>query len=86
MPRISQFYGILVYMYYRDHPPPHFHALYGDHEALVDIATGTILAGVLPRRATALVAEWAGARRAELLENWELARASQPLNSIQPLD
>jgi len=43
MPRISRFYGILIYMYYRDHPPPHFHALYGDHEALIDILTGELL-------------------------------------------
>ena len=40
MPRISQFYGILIYMYYRDHAPPHFHAIYGDDEALVDIGSG----------------------------------------------
>lgn len=73
MPRISQFYGILIYMYYRDHPPPPFHAIYGEYEALVDISTGAIIAGGLPRRATELVAEWAKARRAKLMENWERA-------------
>jgi Domain of unknown function (DUF4160) len=86
MPRISQFYGILIYMYYRDHPPPHFHALYGEYEALVDIATGGIIAGALPRRATELVVEWAVARQAELMENWERARTAQPLNPVAPLD
>jgi len=51
MPRLSQFYGIVIYMYYRDHAPPHFHAIYGEDEAAIEIATGTILAGSLPRRA-----------------------------------
>ncbi|MCO6498116.1 MAG: DUF4160 domain-containing protein [Chitinophagaceae bacterium] len=37
MPRISAFYGILVYMYYNDHEPPHFHAIYGDYEVLINI-------------------------------------------------
>lgn len=86
MPRISQFYGILIYMYYRDHAPPHFHAIYGDHEALVEIATGAVIAGSLPRRAKDLVLEWAAARRPELAENWERARSAQPLNQIAPLD
>lgn len=51
MPRISEFYGILIYMYYQDHAPPHFHAIYGEHEAEIEIATGGVLHGYLPRRA-----------------------------------
>jgi len=57
MPRISQFYGIAVYMYYRDHAPPHFHAIYGEYEAEVEIASAALLEGKLPRRAKALVRE-----------------------------
>jgi hypothetical protein len=57
VPRISQFYGIAIYMYYRDHPPPHFHAIYGEFEALIDVASGAVIEGVLPRRANDLVAE-----------------------------
>jgi hypothetical protein len=86
MPRISTFYGIAIYMYYRDHAPPHFHALYGEHEAEVEIATAAVLAGVLPRRAQALVTDWATARREALQRNWDLARAGQPLDPIDPLD
>jgi hypothetical protein len=85
MPRISQFYGIAVYMYYRDHAPPHFHAIYGEYDAEVEIATGQVIQGELPRRATTLVSEWAQVHRDELKENWDLARAAQPLNPIQPL-
>lgn len=86
MPRLSQFYGISVYMYYQDHLPTHFHAIYGEHEAIIDIETGTVLDGRLPRRALSLVREWAALHRDELRRNWELARASQPLQSIPPLD
>jgi Domain of unknown function (DUF4160) len=54
VPRISAFYGIAIYMYYRDHAPPHFHAIYGEHEATVAIETADVLEGKLPRRARAL--------------------------------
>ena len=59
MPRISTFYGIAIYMYYKDHAPPHFRAIYGDHEATIDIQTLEIHDGSLPRRAKDLVLEWA---------------------------
>ena len=86
MPRISQFYGIAIYMYYRDHAPPHFHAIYGEKEAAFEIATGTTLIGKLPRRAHALVEEWAAMRRPELEHDWDLALTGQPLLPIDPLD
>lgn len=86
MPRISSFYGIAIYMYYRDHSPPHFHAFYGDHEATVSIESGEILDGRLPRRARSLVSEWALAHQDELRRSWDLARASQPLPTIEGLD
>lgn len=86
MPRISEFYGIAVYIYYRDHNPPHFHAIYGESEAIVEIRTGDILEGRLPRRAAKLVSEWCEIRREALLADWALAEAQQPLLPIQPLD
>jgi hypothetical protein len=85
MPRLSQFYGIAIYMYCRDHAPPHFHAIYGEHEAVFQIATGMVLAGRLPRRARALVEDWLAAHRAELQQDWDLAAANQPLLPIPPL-
>ncbi|HMS89422.1 MAG TPA: DUF4160 domain-containing protein [Acidimicrobiales bacterium] len=60
MPRICSFYGIVIVMYFDDHPPPHFHARYGEHEAQVAIATGDVLHGSLPRSASRLVKEWTG--------------------------
>ena len=86
MPRISQFFGVVIYMYYNDHLPPHFHAEYGEHEAVYEIDTLDILRGELPRRAHALVVEWAIAHRAELRANWAKARAQEPLQDIEPLD
>lgn len=85
MPRISAFYGIVIAMYFDDHPPPHFHAKYGDHQAQVGILTGEILNGDLPRRALILVQEWAALHREELLLDWERAARQEPLVSIAPL-
>jgi hypothetical protein len=86
MPCISQFLGISIYMYYNDHVPPHFHAEYGEHEAMYAIDTLEILRGGLPRRVHALVMEWASMHRADLKANWELASASNALRKIDPLD
>jgi hypothetical protein len=86
MPRISEFFGIVIAMHYNDHSPPHFHAKYAEHEATFNIDTLAVLEGALPRRATALVLEWAELRRAELAEDWDLARAGRPLRRIAPLE
>jgi hypothetical protein len=67
MPTISMFYGIVIQMFWADHAPPHFHALYAEHEALINIKTLEILKGELPKRALALVLEWASEHRVELI-------------------
>ncbi len=86
MPTISWFYGIAIRMFVVDHPPPHFHAAYGEHEATVSIETGEVLEGRLPRRAVKLVADWAALHRAELLANWEMARRGDQPERIAGLD
>jgi hypothetical protein len=86
MPEISRFYGLVIYMYAQDHPPPHFHAAYGDEVAQIDIRTGEVLEGHLPRRALRLVQDWAELHRQELLENF--ARLQQEIarfRKIEPL-
>jgi hypothetical protein len=85
MPTISTFYGILIQMFWRDHAPPHFHALYGEYEALIDIRTFEVIEGSMPRRALALVMEWASEHRAELMEDWELCSRMQRPKKITPL-
>jgi len=86
MPEVTRFFGIVVRMYFRDHSPAHFHAEYGEYEALVEIETLAILRGELPRRAMALVLEWAALHRQELRADWERARGGTPLEPIAPLD
>lgn len=86
MPQISVFYGIVIAMFFKDHVPPHFHAYYGNDEATINIETGELIDGRLPKRALRLVRAWAKAHRGELLVNWELARRPAPLNQIAPLD
>ena len=86
MPRISEFYGIAIYMYYRDHPPAHFHAIYGDYEALIGIDTLDVYKGWLPGRGMSLVLDWASRHGTQLQENWSRARARLPLLPIPPLD
>jgi len=85
MPRISEFYGIIIEMYWSDHNPPHFHAKYGEYRSEIEIRTLGILRGRLPAKATALVIEWAALHQAELLAQWERARNHEPLEKIEPL-
>ena len=85
VPRISAFYGIVIAMYFDDHPPPHFHAKYAEHEAQIVIETGAVLSGSLPRRALGLVQEWVLLHRDELVEDWRRAERQEPLASIEPL-
>jgi hypothetical protein len=86
MPTLSCFYGIVVQMFFSDYAPPHFHALYGEEEALVDIRTLAVIRGKLPGRALALVGEWANQHRAELMEAWNRCAANQPPSKIPPLE
>jgi hypothetical protein len=86
MPTVSWFYGIAIRMYFKDHPPPHFEAVYGEHEANVSIASGEVIEGRLPTTAARLVKQWAIAHQAELQENWNRARAKVPLERIAGLD
>jgi hypothetical protein len=86
VPRISAFYGITIWMYWNEgaHPRPHFHARHAGQAASVDFA-GVLIAGSLPRRALALVEEWAALHKDELAANWERARRDEPLEPIDAL-
>ena len=86
MPEISRFYGLIIKMFFKDHNPPHFHAEYGDDEAIVDIQTLEIIEGKLPNRAKLLVIEWAILHRKELLRNWEKGKTPDTLDKIEPLN
>ncbi|MFN9637512.1 MAG: DUF4160 domain-containing protein, partial [Synechococcaceae cyanobacterium] len=85
MPVISRFLGIAIAILYRDHEPPHFHAIYGDYEITVTIADG-VVTGQFPRRALSHVLEWYQQHREELTLDWERARRYEPLSPIAPLE
>lgn len=86
MPEISRFFGIVIAIFYNDHAPPHFHVKYNDYRATISISDLKILEGSLPKRALYLVKEWATQHCSELLEDWNLAQAKQPLKPINPLE
>lgn len=84
MPTISRFYGIVVFMNYNEHNPPHFHAIYQEQEVSIDIQSG-LVQGKMSKRALRMLFEWTGKHKDELMENWELARNRKKLNKIKPL-
>jgi hypothetical protein len=86
MPKICEFFGIAIYVYYREHQPAHFHAIYAGDEVLVDIETLSVLRGKLPPRAMGLVIEWATLYKDELKIVWERAVKHRSLGKIDPLE
>lgn len=86
MPEISRFLGMIIRMYWDEHPPPHFHVQYGDCQAQVRIDTLEIVEGKLPRRAYSLLVEWALLHRPELRSNWERSERGEPLMAVAPLE
>lgn len=82
MPEIARFYGIIIKLFFSDHPPPHFHVVYGEFNALFDIETLDMIEGDLPNRAKMLVIEWATRYQTELLEMW----TTQQFHKLPPLE
>lgn len=86
MPTISHFFGIFIRMYFNDHPPPHFHAIYNDFQAVINIEKIEVIEGFLPQRALNLVFEWTQIHQTELLADWELCNSKQQPFKIAPLE
>ena len=86
MPRVSTFHGIAINMYYNDHDPAHFHAIYGGVQASYTISPTGLLKGRLPSRQHQLVIEWASAHADELAGNWRKARSDESMDRISGLE
>jgi len=86
MPVISYYFGIYIRMYHDDHNPPHFHAKYQGYEALIEIKSGKILEGQLPKKAVKIIKEWVEENQELLLKNWERAIELEPLEQIKGAD
>jgi hypothetical protein len=82
MPEIARFYGIVIKLYFGDHAPPHFHASYGEYNEVIEIRSLQTVEGALPRRARALVLEWARQNQAELQRMWD----TQRFHRLPPLE
>ncbi len=86
MSELCRFHGIVIMMFFREHPPPHFHVVYGDYNASIDIVTLRVSEGILPRRVERMVLEWATLRQTELITAWDLASNLRNPGKIKPLD
>jgi hypothetical protein len=85
MPEISRFLGIVIYMYFNEHNPPHFHAEYNEYNAAISIQTLGVIEGKLPSKVLSLVVEWAQDHKGELLENWNSLEETGKYRKIKPL-
>ena len=85
MPTICMFRGIKIYINWRDHQPPHFHASYGGDSVIVSIRDIEVLEGEMPNKQLKMLLGWAALHQDELLENWARAEKNQELFPIDPL-
>ncbi|MGE5341092.1 MAG: DUF4160 domain-containing protein [Candidatus Omnitrophota bacterium] len=85
MPELSRFLGIIIFMNFNDHAPPHFHAKYGDYQITIEIRTG-IIEGKFPPRALKLVLEWYEIHKDELMKDWESIMETGDFSKIAPLE
>lgn len=86
MPELCRFHGVVITIYADDHPGPHFHARYGEHDAQIAISGPEIVAGRLPRTTQRRVLRWAQVRQSELWEAWDRAQQGEHPGKIAPLD
>lgn len=85
MPQISSFLGVVIRRFYLDHNPPHFHAVYGEYEGIIDIDSLEMVGGDLPPRVLSFVLECSNLHQTDLSDNWERARQKRTLEAIAPL-
>lgn len=85
MPTICMFRGIKIYINWREHQPPHFHAKYGSDEVIVSIQDAEVIAGNFPSKQLKLLLAWAVLHQDELMDNWNLAANKEELFEIEPL-
>ncbi|MCL2048605.1 MAG: DUF4160 domain-containing protein [Defluviitaleaceae bacterium] len=82
MPEISRFSGIIITMYFNEHNPPHFHAVYNGVETLFDLNEGVFIKGALPSKQARLVLAWYELHKDELLQMWN----SREFKRVKPLN
>jgi hypothetical protein len=86
MPEISRFYGIRILIYFDDHPPRHFHAEYGEYEAVFSIESGEIINGNLPNTAKKLVKIWHKLQKENIYNVWNQIQKDEIFEKVAPLE
>jgi hypothetical protein len=85
VPEISRFLGIVIFMYFNEHNPPHFHVEYNEFKAAIFIDSLGVMEGKLPNKVLSLVVEWASEHQEELMTNWQVLRTTGDYHKIRPL-
>ncbi|MGA8612549.1 MAG: DUF4160 domain-containing protein [Xanthobacteraceae bacterium] len=70
MPTIAIVLGVRIIIYPKYHLPPHLHAKFAEHEAMISIATGDVLEGSLPRAKLKAIQEWLARHREQVAYIW----------------
>jgi hypothetical protein len=86
MPEISRFFGVVIYMYFNEHNPPHFHAKYSKYRAQIAIESLAVIEGYLPPKILSLVVKWAKIHKKELFKNWSDIINNGTFTTINPLE
>lgn len=85
MPTICTFRGIKIYINYRDHLPPHFHAAYGEYDCCISVEEIELISGKMPNKQLKMLYGWTALHQEELREVWYLAQQQKELFPIKPL-
>lgn len=85
MPVLCRFMGVTIFMFWKDHNPPHFHARYGEYLAALDFE-GNVIMGNLPPRVLSMIQEWTSIHLEELKNNWVRMQTKQYPYPIKPLE
>ena len=85
MPEVSYFLGITIFMNFKEHNPPHFHAKYNGYKGIFTLESLKYSTGNLPPRIIGLVTEWAELHKEELLDNWNNLKETGNYKKIKPL-
>jgi hypothetical protein len=83
MPTVAIVDGVKIQFYPNDHAPPHFHVVFAEYRAVIDIQSCSLTRGTLPRAKIAAVLDWARPRRHILNESFYKVLAGEPLESIR---
>ena len=88
MPIISQFYGIIVTMYYNEengkHNKPHIYVRYNNDKVVYDFECN-IIEGNIPYKQKKMIEAWILIHKEELITLWNIMQEGEDYFKIDPL-